>query len=136
MSIGRGGFEIKPEMDIHPANRIPNWSTPPGHPERSDAKPVPYIEPKKMDGSSKEQTDLHARNFVDCIKSREEPIATVEDGHRVATTCHIGNLAMDIGRLLRWDAEKEEFIGDREANKHLVRPYRKPWDDIVASAGV
>jgi predicted dehydrogenase len=136
MRIGRGGFEIKPEMDIHPANLIPNWSTPPGHPERSDAKPVPYIEARKMEGSSKEQTDLHARNFVDCIKSREEPIAPIEDGHRVATACHIGNLAMDLGRMLRWDVDKEEFIGDREANKLRVRPYRKPWDDIVKSAGV
>ena len=41
--------------------------------------------------------------------------------------CHLGNIATRLGRSLRWDASKEEFIGDSEANKWLSRPYRKPW---------
>ncbi len=133
MTISRGGFDIKPEMQAHPANLIPNWSTPPGHPERSDKKPTPMIEPKKVPGSSSEQTDLHARNFVDCIKSRDVPIADVEDGHRVSTACHLANISTKLGRSIRWDAEKEQIIGDREASALLERPYRKPWDTLVRS---
>ncbi|MBK5292979.1 MAG: hypothetical protein JJE04_15065 [Acidobacteriia bacterium] len=67
------------------------------------------------------------RNFLDCVKSRARPIADVEDCHQITTACHLGNLLLRTGRKLRWDAEKEEIIGDREASAMLERPYRKPW---------
>jgi hypothetical protein len=51
----------------------------------------------------------------------------VEEGHRTATMCHLGNIATRAGKLLRWDAEKEEIIGDAEANAWLEYEYRKPW---------
>ena len=69
----------------------------------------------------------HFRNFLDCIKSRGEPAAPVEVGHRTATFCHIAIIAMLLKRKLRWDPEKEQFIGDDAANKMLHRPYRLPW---------
>ncbi len=75
----------------------------------------------------------HAQHFLDCIKSRQRPVADVEDGHQVTTACHLANLSMKLGRKLRWDPEKEEIIGDKEANSLLVRPYRKPWDDVLRS---
>jgi hypothetical protein len=75
----------------------------------------------------------HARHFLECVKSRRRPIADVEDGHQVTTACHLANLSMKLGRKLRWDPEKEEIIGDQEASSHLVRPYRKPWDDVLRS---
>jgi hypothetical protein len=76
--------------------------------------------------------DVHARNFLDCVKSRRTPNAPVEDGHRVATACHLANISLRLGgRLLRWDPEKEQIIGDPEANRWLDRPYRKPWDDLL-----
>ena len=136
LTIGRGGFQIRPEMKIHPANAIPQWSNPPGHPERSDAKPTPYIEPKEVKGSSDEQLELHARNFLDCIKSRERPIADVEDGHEVVTACHLANISLWVGRKLQWDAANEEIIGDPEASSHLQRPYRSPWDEVLQSVKV
>jgi len=69
----------------------------------------------------------HYRNFLDCVKSRAEPAAPVEVGHRSVTLCHIGNIAMRLGRRLRWDPEAERFIGDDEANRLLGRPKRAPW---------
>jgi hypothetical protein len=69
----------------------------------------------------------HMQNWLDCIKSRELPIADVEIGHRSTTVCHLGNIARWLGRKLRWDPEKEVFEGDDEANTYLDRPRRKPY---------
>ena len=69
----------------------------------------------------------HMGTFLHCMRTREDPSAPVEVGHRSATVCHIGNIAMTLGRKLRWDPVKEEFPGDDEANRLLGRPYRKPW---------
>ncbi len=69
----------------------------------------------------------HIRNFLDCIKSRAEPAAPVEVGHRSATVCHIANIAMQLKRKLRWDPDTEKFIGDDEANRMLGRARREPW---------
>ena len=72
-------------------------------------------------------SDDHIGNFIECIKSRKEPIAPVEVGHRSATVCHLGNIAVRLGRNLRWDPEKEEILGDEEASAMLTRPQRAPW---------
>jgi hypothetical protein len=69
----------------------------------------------------------HFRNFIDCVLSRQEPIAPCETAHRSITIGHLGNIAMLLGRNLKWDPEKEEVIGDIDANKLLSRPYRAPW---------
>ena len=87
----------------------------------------------KMGGSSDEQLELHARGFIDCIKSRQRPIADVEEGHQVSAACHLANISMRLQRTIKWDAEKEQIIGDKEANAMLERPYRKPWDHELRS---
>ena len=69
----------------------------------------------------------HIANFLECVKTRGRPVADVEEGHRSATMCHLGNIASRLGRGLRWDVDKEQFIGDPSANRLLARPYRKPW---------
>jgi len=69
----------------------------------------------------------HQRNFLDCVKSRKETICPAEVGHRSATICHIGNIAMLLGRKLNWDPQKEQFVNDEEANRMLSRAYRSPW---------
>jgi hypothetical protein len=51
----------------------------------------------------------------------------VEIGHRSVSVCHIGNIAMLLGRKLQWDPAKEEFVNDDEANSMLNRPMRAPW---------
>ena len=48
-------------------------------------------------------------------------------GHRTASVCHLGNIAMRFNRKLRWDPVKEVFLGDDEANRMLSRPRREPW---------
>jgi predicted dehydrogenase len=73
------------------------------------------------------ESNDHYRNFLDCIKSRAEPAAPVEVGHRSATLCHIGNIAMLLKRKLRWDPDKEQFVGDDDANRMLGRAKRAPW---------
>jgi predicted dehydrogenase len=67
------------------------------------------------------------RNFLDCVKTRTDPYFPAEIGHRVATVCHIGNIAMELGRKLRWDPAAEQFPGDAEANRYLARAMRAPW---------
>jgi predicted dehydrogenase len=69
----------------------------------------------------------HVRNFLDCMKSRKLPNCDVESGHYTMVMCHLANISMKVGRMLHWDAEKEEVISDKEANQLLSRPYRKPW---------
>jgi len=79
----------------------------------------------------------HARNFLDCIKSRQTPVSDLESCHRVATSLHLANLSLRLGgRRIAWDAEKEEILGDPEAAAMLVRPYRKPWDAELGSLNV
>jgi len=73
-------------------------------------------------------SDNHFQNWVDCIKSREKPIADVAIGHRSATVCHLGNIAVRTGRKLLWNAEREFIQGDDEAQAMLLRPYREPWE--------
>jgi len=67
------------------------------------------------------------RNFLDCVKSRQDPYCPAETGHRIATILHMGNIAMRLKRKLHWDPDKEEFPGDAEANALRSRPMRKPW---------
>ena len=68
----------------------------------------------------------HIRNFLDCVKSRKHPAATAEVGHRTATICHINNIAMQLGKKLKWDPKTEKF-DDEEANKLLTPTMREPW---------
>ena len=71
----------------------------------------------------------HYQNFLDCIKSRAKPICDVEVGHRSATVCHLGNMAVRLGRKIQWDPVKEQVVGDAEAaaSPMMTRPYRAPW---------
>ncbi len=72
-------------------------------------------------------SDNHMKNFFDCVRSRQQPICDVEIGHRSVTVCHLGVIAMRLGRALKWNPATEQFVGDAEANKWLAREQRKPW---------
>lgn len=69
----------------------------------------------------------HQRDFLNCIHTRQRPCTDVEIGARSVTVCHLGNIAYWLGRSLKWDPVKEEFIGDDAANRWLDRPKRAPW---------
>lgn len=67
----------------------------------------------------------HQRNFVDCIRTGRLPNADVEIGHLSATLCHLGNIAARVGRSLTFDPQKEQIVGDEEANRLVNRTYRE-----------
>lgn len=73
------------------------------------------------------RSEDHFRNFIDCVISREEPVAPIEQAHRSITIAHLGNIAMRLGRDLRWDPQAERVLGDEAANAMLSRPMRGPW---------
>ena len=54
-------------------------------------------------------------------------MADIEEGHISTASCILANLSMKLGRSLTWDADKQQVVGDDEANKLLRRPYREPW---------
>jgi predicted dehydrogenase len=70
----------------------------------------------------------HMGNFIDCVKSRKDPICPAETGHRSASLCHLGVISIRLGRKLNWDPVKEQFVGDNEANSWVARQMRKPYD--------
>jgi predicted dehydrogenase len=67
------------------------------------------------------------RDFLDCVKSRKDPYFPVEIGHRVSSVCHLANIAIKLGRKLKWDPLAERFANDDSANAMLARPLRSPW---------
>ncbi|MGD0497883.1 MAG: Gfo/Idh/MocA family oxidoreductase [Bryobacteraceae bacterium] len=79
---------------------------------------------------------LNERDWLDCIKSRNRPFCEVEDGHHVATACNLANMSLRLKRAIKWDPEKQEIIGDKEATAMAAgllrsgtsRAYRAPWD--------
>ncbi len=84
-------------------------------------------EPIRDDEIHLYKSNNHIGNWLECIKSREKPIADVEIGHRSTTVCHLGNIARWVGRKLQWDPVKEIFPGDEEANAYLDRPRRRGY---------
>jgi len=79
------------------------------------------------DGSNSFSTANVIRNFLDCIKTRENPLCTLEDGHRSTSFAHLANIALATQKRLQWDPEKELFTNSEEANNLLHYEYRKPW---------
>ena len=89
--------------------------------------PAPRMEPMKIEGPPGDPTVLHARNFLDCIRSREKPNCDVEEGHRSTTCSLIANISLMLRARLDWDPVNERFTNMPEANNLLHYEYRKPW---------
>jgi predicted dehydrogenase len=70
----------------------------------------------------------HGQNFLDCVRSRRDPVSDIEVGHRTMSVCHIAEIALRLDRPLKWDPVKEEFLGDEEANRWRTWPYRALWN--------
>jgi predicted dehydrogenase len=73
-----------------------------------------------------EASDHHG-NWLDCILSRKLPICDVAIGHRSATVCHLGNIAIRSQKKVHWDPKQERIIGDNDLVQMTSRPYRSPW---------
>jgi predicted dehydrogenase len=101
------------------------------HVDRRELTATPPEILKEQFGSSAERlyvSNNHHANFLECLKSRKAPVGDVAIGHRSATVCHLGNMAIRTGRAITWDPSKEVIVGDKEAAAMLSRPYRKPWE--------
>lgn len=115
----RIGFEILPELKM---------TSGPGAVGRGMR--VEGFRMVEKSGVGRDCTDLHVKNFIECVRSRARPVADIEIGHRASIVGHLGNIAYRTGRKLRWNAASEEISGDPEASKFLWRIPRKKWDVI------
>ncbi len=95
----------------------------PAAPPAAAAQPI-----ERLHLNEDEPTPLHAKNFVDCVRARRDPSPNIETAARATAISLLANVAFWTGRKLTWDAKTWSFPGDADANKHLFRTYRKPWD--------
>jgi predicted dehydrogenase len=133
LRLDRGGFEVTPDRLISADSQIPSFTEPRARPNQP---PQLRTEALKKTGYEqvRDQFQPHVRNFLDCIKSRQQPVSDLESGHQTSIACHLSNIALKVGRVVRWDNAKEEIIGDPEASKLLVKQYRAPWDRELKAA--
>ncbi|NIA15542.1 MAG: Gfo/Idh/MocA family oxidoreductase [Nitrospiraceae bacterium] len=85
------------------------------------------MEPMEVKSPKANLTVEHIRNFLDCVKSRQNPTADVEIGHRSTTFSHLGNIALATKARIEWDAANERVIANDTANEMLQYEYRAPW---------
>ncbi|MGO9255470.1 MAG: Gfo/Idh/MocA family protein [Bryobacteraceae bacterium] len=150
-----GSNQVVPEMHGDPVNQIPRFAGhPAGGPVYNDTRPAPWIEAQagtggrrgagdsgrgpaaggRGGGESMEDQMFNAnkRDWIECIKSRNQPFCGLEMGHRTAVVCNLGNMSLRLGgRTIHWDPEKEVVIGDKEAAAMCSKPYRAPWDAVL-----
>jgi predicted dehydrogenase len=69
----------------------------------------------------------HQREFIDCVKTRGRTLTPADVAHRSATPGHLGQIAMLLGRKIKWDPTSERIINDPQAERMLSRPMRAPW---------
>jgi hypothetical protein len=93
-------------------------------------KKTPKIEPIKIAGQDGDLTVQHARNFLDCMVSREKPKADVEIGHRSTSFSLLANIALQTRSRLEWDAQAERITNHPTANDLLDYEYREPWRSV------
>lgn len=95
-------------------------------PARDEEKKINKTEPEQGKGTENHQE--HAKNFIDCVKSRKNPVCTPEIGRTVAVAAHCANIAVRSGEhYLIWDETKGRFANSEKANNYIVPQYRRPW---------
>lgn len=101
-----------------------------GYSQPDVSSPAMLDDFKKLVGDYQARTQRpmsHMRDFLDCVKSRREPVANPVVMHRAMSTVHAANVCMWLKRDLRYDPLKEEFVNDAEANRFRSRAMREPW---------
>ncbi|HOB76155.1 MAG TPA: Gfo/Idh/MocA family oxidoreductase [Phycisphaerae bacterium] len=97
------------------------------HGGQATASKPSILEPLKNPRVDLGRTTSHHHNFVEAVKTRKQPFATAEIGHRTGSICHLNNIAMITGRPFKWDPVKERIEGDEEAAAMLTPKMRPPW---------
>jgi len=83
---------------------------------------------KKLDGIGSNNSTVNLiRNFLDCIKTGQEPICTLEEGHRSTSFAHLANISLELGQRIEWDPIQEKITNNEKANYFLHYQYRAPW---------
>ncbi|MBO0935637.1 Gfo/Idh/MocA family oxidoreductase [Fibrella sp. HMF5335] len=103
--VDRNGWELLPETD-------------------NGQYLLPAQPPKRMYGND---LDRHTRNFVECIRSRQQPNAPAEVGRNVALHAHLGNMAYRLGRKLVWNEATQTVVDDPKATEMVKAHYNSPW---------
>jgi len=83
--------------------------------------------PLDPDGPRVYFSDSHSGNFLDCVRTRKQPICDIETAHRSASAVLLGGIALLLQRKLKWHPQREQFINDAEANRLLSTAFRTPW---------
>jgi predicted dehydrogenase len=94
-----------------------------------DAEPKSLLKERFSGAMARNLQDRqnHRRNFLDCVKSRATPISNIGVAHRSIAVAHLGNIAMLVGRKIRWDPQAERILDDPAAERMLSRPVRGEW---------
>jgi predicted dehydrogenase len=136
--VDRGSWEIVPEN----APRFPNdydrveaWlkggnvAWPVGFDRTAKVTPKPRCQAMGETGLHIDPAcqEAHIQNFLDCVRSRERPVADVETGYRSISACHAGVIAYRLGRKVKWDVQAQTFPGDAEAQAMMTKKYRAPY---------
>ncbi len=106
-----------------------NVASPAGCNRNARTAPKPHCQAMGESGLHVDPScqEAHVQNFVDCVRSRQKPVADVEIGYRSVSACHVGTIAYRLGRKVRWDASAETFPADAEARALMTKKYRDPW---------
>ena len=107
--VDRGGWEVLPETETKSGKKAYRMT---GEPRR---------------GNSGDMHQAHVKNFLDALDSRKRPNSDVEIGHNSMIACHLANIAFRTGRVVHWDAAREQIIGDPDAQQLVLKTYRAPW---------
>ena len=133
LGLDRSGFKITGDALVDPTNKIPGVKE--GHPVGGPvAVRAPLQAAKRTEdiedtsGDSNEQYRNHARNFLDCIRSRETPDSDLASAHRTSVACHLANISLRLKRSVNWNWKSGSVLNDEVAEAMLVRDYRPPWD--------
>jgi len=126
-ALGNAEFELRGVLGTCLAGERGHEIVPERGGQFQDRQPRMAGEREVVDLSNKELTSLHARNFLDCVRSRAMPHADVETGHRSTTLALLANISLAVGERLEWDPRAERFLGDTAANDLLHYEYRGPW---------
>ena len=134
-------FVLTPDPKVDPDDAIPRFGNPHpvGGPDGSGARESTASWTAGLEDKSGDEFDQfrrHAGDFIECVRTRRQPVSDLEGAHRVATACHLANLSLRLGRKLRWDSARESIIDDKEAEALLERPYRPPWDAKLKALGI
>ena len=115
--VHQGGYRIEPARP----GQFQTWEEPIPDEEKTIGELLG--EPEAREDS----TGNLIRNFLDCVKSRNQPMCTLEEGHRSTTFAHLANIALETGERIEWDAKNEIITNIPKANDLLHYEYREPW---------